>query len=282
MRLVCALALIAVAACDCTGPEAPPGTSSFHCTCECGVFVLGQPVDEQTRLTPRFEVCLVKDDLRADGRLFARDVLELCDRVCKGHVSAAVREIGCVDRPDLCADIQCSDDLCRGAERDVQAVFVPSPVEDGGAPTVDDQALAAFGFARACRDPGPDAGLAACDEAPCALEEVRRVAVCGDGVLQEDEDCDGPCTTLGVCPALVEGTHGVVACADDCTYDTSGCRPFDEEVDAQPDLSGCVEENEARLQERVLDVLRGCSVVVPSDTDGDCDRIATAPVCLAP
>lgn len=268
-------------ACDCAGPAAPPGTSSYFCTCECGVFFLGRPVPDETRLSPRFEVCLAPDDVPNGRRLFARDVVELCDRACAETISSAVREVGCIDRPDLCAEIACSDDVCRSATSGWRDVFVPEP-SDGGTVEVPDAALLAFGFADDCRAEGPDAGLLPCDEVPCAMADVRGVAVCGDGVLQTDEECDGICNTFGNCAQLSPGTSGAVHCADDCTYNLSGCVAPGVVIDAgpAPDRDGCVEKNALALQDRVLDVLHGCTVIEPTSTDGQCEREPSAPLCL--
>lgn len=281
---IAALAAIVVVlahACDCAGAQAPAGTTSYLCTCECGVFVFGQPVEDQTRRTPRFEVCLRPADVPSSGLVYARDVVDLCDDVCERHVSAAVREVACVDRPDLCEQIVCSEQVCRGATNETRDVFVPEPTDGGARDPPPDDALLAFSFAPICDDPAPDAGLAACEEVPCAMEDVRRVPACGDGVLQRDEECDGDCTIIGVCPALVPQTHGVVRCRDDCTFDTSACVPLDEEAEERPDTSGCAAENDDALNEKVLDVLRGCSVVEPSVV-GDCERPPTEPYCLVP
>lgn len=47
-------------------------------------------------------------------------------------------------------------------------------------------------------------------------------AVCGDGVINPGETCDG--TELGTNTCLTAGfTGGILACAGDCTLDTSGC-----------------------------------------------------------
>ena len=61
----------------------------------------------------------------------------------------------------------------------------------------------------------------ACTGGTCFSGECQPEA-CGDNVIQGTEDCDGAdlggatCTTLGF-------SGGTLACASDCTYDTSGC-----------------------------------------------------------
>ena len=46
--------------------------------------------------------------------------------------------------------------------------------------------------------------------------------ICGDGVLDAGEECDGTvfATGYGACPA---GTTGTVTCESDCNVNTSGC-----------------------------------------------------------
>ncbi len=46
--------------------------------------------------------------------------------------------------------------------------------------------------------------------------------VCGDGIADAGEDCDGDDLAGGDCEGL-GFTGGTVVCADDCTFDTSGC-----------------------------------------------------------
>jgi cysteine-rich repeat protein len=49
-----------------------------------------------------------------------------------------------------------------------------------------------------------------------------RPARCGDGLIDSGEDCDSDKLGRGTCAR--EGfTAGVVACSDECTFDTSGC-----------------------------------------------------------
>jgi hypothetical protein len=49
--------------------------------------------------------------------------------------------------------------------------------------------------------------------------------VCGDGMRDGDEDCDGDDVGDASCPELGEFSGGRVSCADDCTWDTSACTP---------------------------------------------------------
>ncbi len=265
--------------CNCGGAPAPPGTSSFFCTCECGIFVLGNPVEGSTRLTPRFEVCLTPEDMPADRPLLASDVVNLCDDACAGTISSAVREVGCVDRPDLCEQIACADEICRSASGRIRDVFVPE-ISDAGVGDIPDAALLSFGFSEGCRAEHRDAGLFPCEEDPCALEDVRGVAVCGDGVLQEGEECDGMCNVFAICAGVVSGTHGSVRCRDDCTYDLSGCVALDEDAGPAPVYEDCRAQGEAALQSRVLDVLHACTVVEPSRAGAACAREASAPLCM--
>lgn len=70
---------------------------------------------------------------------------------------------------------------------------------------------------------------------------------CGDGALDAGEDCDGAELGGATCDSIGMGfTDGTLTCADDCTYDTSGCSTCGndlvegaEECDG-PDLAGSV------------------------------------------
>jgi len=55
-------------------------------------------------------------------------------------------------------------------------------------------------------------------EQPVSIE----VPVCGDGVAQAGEWCDASDLAGNDCESLGNG-GGVLVCADDCTFDTSGC-----------------------------------------------------------
>ncbi len=50
--------------------------------------------------------------------------------------------------------------------------------------------------------------------------------ICGDGVRDGDEACDGGDLGEASCAELGEFGGGRLACADDCTWDTSGCTPI--------------------------------------------------------
>jgi len=113
-------------------------------------------------------------------------------------------------------------------------------------------------------------------------------AVCGDGVIDEGEACDG--TELGDATCISEGfADGTIACASDCTLDVSACTcaevPADlsHASDIEPlwasscALTGChVPDATApdlqtdaytTLTEEGSTVLAGADWVVPSDPD---------------
>jgi hypothetical protein len=48
-------------------------------------------------------------------------------------------------------------------------------------------------------------------------------AGCGDGVIDAEEDCDGARLGDATCTDVALGTVGELACAADCSYDTSSC-----------------------------------------------------------
>jgi hypothetical protein len=47
--------------------------------------------------------------------------------------------------------------------------------------------------------------------------------VCGDGIINGTEECDGDQLGAATCASAGDFTGGELACADDCTFDTSGC-----------------------------------------------------------
>ncbi len=48
---------------------------------------------------------------------------------------------------------------------------------------------------------------------------------CGNGVIDDGEDCDGDNLNGQTCADLEGFTDGALACATDCTFDTTGCLP---------------------------------------------------------
>lgn len=46
---------------------------------------------------------------------------------------------------------------------------------------------------------------------------------CGDGIAEGDEDCDGDDLLAMTCEDMGDFTGGTLACAGDCTFDTSEC-----------------------------------------------------------
>lgn len=110
-------------------------------------------------------------------------------------------------RPDLADDFPCGSGTVEGPEACDGEAFAGATCADFGFP----------GGALACRD---DCTI---DTAGCTL--------CGDGVLDPGEVCDGALADDVVCP---EGTEGAPRCTD-CAIDLSGCRP--PAPDAGPDMA---------------------------------------------
>ncbi len=48
-------------------------------------------------------------------------------------------------------------------------------------------------------------------------------AICGNGIAEVGEDCDGDALGDATCASVGVFTGGELACADDCSFDTSGC-----------------------------------------------------------
>jgi hypothetical protein len=53
-------------------------------------------------------------------------------------------------------------------------------------------------------------------------------AMCGDGRVNGDEECDGTALGNNECSSVGEFTGGELACADDCTFDTTACTGGDD------------------------------------------------------
>jgi hypothetical protein len=74
-------------------------------------------------------------------------------------------------------------------------------------------------------------GDADCDDGDCA---EAAVCLCGNGVLDDGENCDG--TELGEASCrTLDFEAGDLACNDDCTFDTSDCRLVEDCADGQDD-----------------------------------------------
>lgn len=68
-------------------------------------------------------------------------------------------------------------------------------------------------------------GLCACFAAACddGGSGGETKAVCGNGVLEEGEECDGSVPEWMTCGLAMEGTTGTLGCTAQCTYDVSQC-----------------------------------------------------------
>lgn len=65
----------------------------------------------------------------------------------------------------------------------------------------------------------------------CAAGGNSRGGLCGDGVVDEGESCDGIDLGGATCESLGQAS-GTLACASDCTFETSGCGACDDECSA--------------------------------------------------
>gem|GEM_PF-1404559 len=86
-------------------------------------------------------------------------------------------------------------------------------------------------FSSACAEVGIPEGAALCDEETCEIvNTVEQCAVCGDGQIDGDEQCDGTNLDNEKCPL----GDDVLRCNADCTFDDSLCnRCGDGTVDAE-------------------------------------------------
>jgi cysteine-rich repeat protein len=63
-----------------------------------------------------------------------------------------------------------------------------------------------------------------CDDADCVADPLCDVGgVCGDGLVDAGEDCDGANLAGQDCLTAGGGDGGTLACAADCTFDTTAC-----------------------------------------------------------
>ncbi len=79
-------------------------------------------------------------------------------------------------------------------------------------------------------------GLTDCDDPDCIDPTFCGLGVCGNGLLESPEECDGSDLGGATCVSLGY-TGGTLACSPDCTLDTSRCipRPGSEICDNQID-----------------------------------------------
>ncbi|MFH2010930.1 MAG: hypothetical protein ABI333_30300 [bacterium] len=94
---------------------------------------------------------------------------------------------------------------------------------------------------------------ALCAAALALATGCKDEAVCGDGVIEGNEECDQ--TELGgaTCGDALPGTTGTLACSGECTFDTTGCscgdslKQFGEDCDCGSDPQnlppGCTDVN---------------------------------------
>ncbi len=79
-----------------------------------------------------------------------------------------------------------------------------------------------------CQDVGNYGGGTLRCTAECTFDTTQCEAAtnCGNGVIDEGEECDGMNTNGQTCQT-VDGSYvgGSLVCADDCTFDVSGCWP---------------------------------------------------------
>jgi hypothetical protein len=107
------------------------------------------------------------------------------------------------DDDDGGASVRCGDDVLNGDEEC-----------DG----------TAFG-ANDCTTAGNFAGgeLACTDVCTFDTSGCNAEAECNNGFIEEGEDCDGDALGDATCESAGAFTGGELACADDCSFDTSGC-----------------------------------------------------------
>ena len=113
-------------------------------------------------------------------------------------------------KANLCDGVECVPNVCQtGGKCDqgtglCEFVFKEGPCDDGNDCTSNDK----------CRDNFECVG------------ELHKGCGCGDGIIQNDEDCDGDKVGEGdTCESLGLGKGELRCKKESCTYDTSGCGP---------------------------------------------------------
>lgn len=77
-------------------------------------------------------------------------------------------------------------------------------------------------FIGACAGTEHSLGDGACDPVTCTvIKDSAQCAVCGDGLVDEGEQCDESNLDNNICPS----GNGQLRCNDDCTFDLSNCDP---------------------------------------------------------
>jgi hypothetical protein len=74
-----------------------------------------------------------------------------------------------------------------------------------------------------CQSLGYDAGVLMC--AMCQIDESGCIsgAVCGNNIVEQGEDCEGPFMLAGGSCVSLGHPGGSLGCTPDCMYETSGC-----------------------------------------------------------
>ena len=114
--------------------------------------------------------------------------------------------------------------------------------------------------------------LAACAAILLAGAMSRAGAVCGDGVRDGSEQCDGADLGGQTCADVTSGfVHGgTLACNADCTFNTDGCRQaFIQSL--VPARGGAV-KNRCQLEWTVVGAHAAGAKLSCSDGDGGCDQ----------
>ena len=90
-----------------------------------------------------------------------------------------------------------------------------------------------------CESEGFAGGELGCNE-DCSFDIGQCTVIvdgCGDGEIDEGEDCDGEELGGAVCGDVIEGSVGELACAEDCTFDLDACEEETPEPDPTPEMT---------------------------------------------
>ncbi len=115
-------------------------------------------------------------------------------------------------------------------EPTIATLEATGPVTNGGDSTTGDDADTMGASATATSSPtsmtGPDDGGSTTDDPtdPSGTEPL-----CGNGIIDDGESCDGANFGLQTCSSLVPGSVGTLSCDAQCQVDTSACAPANDD-----------------------------------------------------
>jgi hypothetical protein len=159
-----------------------------------------------------------------------------CERDNASHCANRAGAATCEARGDAlryCSACEAEHDGCVASPPATPECATDGPATDPGAPATgtatdaadDDDGATADGPGMTGPLPGDGSGSSGGDDGGDSSSGEPPLPVCGDGIAEGNELCDGPDLGAHSC-ASVGGRGGTLACSDDCTLDPSDCDGF--------------------------------------------------------